>query len=88
MIRDAAGNLYGTTLQGGDVVNCNSPDGCGVVFRLDTSGKETVLHTFTGADGEFPDAGVIRDTAGNLYGTTADGGGPNGGYGVVFKLTP
>jgi uncharacterized repeat protein (TIGR03803 family) len=88
VIRDNAGNLYGTTLYGGDLT-CSDPDGCGVVFKLDTSGKEKVLHTFTGkADGGGPYAGVIRDAAGNLYGTAAYGGDPNCGCGVVFKLTP
>lgn len=51
------------------------------------AGYETVLYSFSGgADGGFPEAGVIRDSAGNLYGTTTSGG--NGGTGVVFKLTP
>jgi len=96
LIRDAAGNLYGTTPEGGHL-NCEAeddlphPGGCGVVFKLDTTGNETVLHSFTGAaDGSFPEAGVIRDAAGNLYGTTSAGGDPNcvivPGCGVVFKL--
>jgi uncharacterized repeat protein (TIGR03803 family) len=55
------------------------------VFKLDTTGTETVLHSFTGgADGGNPYAGVIRDPAGNLYGTTYSGGAS--GQGVVFKL--
>ena len=57
------------------------------MYKLDTAGQETVLYRFTGgADGGNPWAGVIRDSAGNLYGTTA-GGGKRGG-GVVFKLKP
>jgi uncharacterized repeat protein (TIGR03803 family) len=87
VIRDTAGNLYGTTYSGG-------ASGVGVVFKLDTSSKETVLYTFTGgADGANPGAGVIRDSAGNLYGTTQFGGVPGGtgacgfpGCGVVFKV--
>ena len=64
VIRDSAGNLYGTTQYGGTAQQ-------GVVYRLDTAGHETVLHSFTGgADGSRPNAGVIRDSAGNLYGTT------------------
>jgi uncharacterized repeat protein (TIGR03803 family) len=56
------------------------------VFKLDTSGTETLLHNFTGgADGKNPFAGLIMDTAGNLYGTTYIGG--SSGYGTVFKLT-
>lgn len=80
LVRDAAGNLYGTTEFGG----LNSG---GVVFKLDTSGNETVLHSFTGGtDGGVPMAGLAMDSAGNLYGT-ASGGGANG-YGVVFEITP
>ena len=57
----------------------------GVVFKLDTTGTETVLYSFTGgADGANPYAGLIRDSAGNLYGTTYGGGTSN--WGVVFKL--
>jgi uncharacterized repeat protein (TIGR03803 family) len=83
LVRDPAGNLYGTATFGGDPF-CSS--GCGTVFKLDTTGKETVLHSFTGrADGAIP-AGLVRDPAGNLYGTTYYGGAF--GYGVVFKLTP
>src|SRR5260221_8834378 len=70
LIRDASGNLYGTTEYGGDLT-CNSGVGCGTVFKVDTTGKETVVCSFTGgADGSDPDASVIRDAAGNLYGTT------------------
>ena len=83
VIRDPAGNLYGTTNIGG-ASSC-LPNGCGMVFKLSTTGHETVLHSFTGgADGGFPRAAVIRDTAGNLYGTTAYGGASN--VGVIFKL--
>ncbi len=80
LIQDAQGNLYGTTNGGGS-------NDAGVVFKLDPSGHETVLHTFTGgADGGFPAASLIQDAQGNLYGTTPGRG--NGGYGVVFKLDP
>src|ERR1035438_4036954 len=84
VVRDSAGNLYGTTVSGG-----SAPEGAGVVFRVDTSGQEKVLYTFTGgADGGSPYAGVIRDSAGNFYGTTSAGGtaGPYGPAGVVYKL--
>src|ERR1039458_2139898 len=82
VIRDSAGNLYGTTTYGG---SGEGSAGSGVVYKLDTAGQETVLYTFTGgADGSQPAAGVIRDAAGNLYGTTPYGG--TGGAGVVYKL--
>jgi uncharacterized repeat protein (TIGR03803 family) len=76
--RDSAGNLYGTTEVGGATY-------AGVVYKVDTSGNETVLYNFTGgADGHYPNAGVILDSAGNLYGTTYYGGAT--GAGVVFEL--
>ena len=89
VVMDKAGNLYGTTKYGGDL-SCNAPLGCGVVFELKTTGKETVLHTFSGgADGALPVAGLVRDSAGNLYGTTLQGGtGCANGCGVVFKIAP
>jgi uncharacterized repeat protein (TIGR03803 family) len=80
LLRDAAGNLYGTTFYGG------AESSRGVVFKVSPTGTETVLHSFTGADGQEPRADLIRDAAGNLYGTTARGG--TFGNGVVFELTP
>ncbi len=80
VIRDSAGNLYGTTTVGG--IGCHF--GCGVVFKLDTAGTETVLHTFRGGDGANPATALIRDSAGDLYGTTPNGGSSNAG--VVFKV--
>ena len=86
VIRDSAGNLYGTTANGGLFNPGVCPDsGCGVVFKLDTSGNLTVLHRFAGGiDGSNPRAGVIRYSAGNLYGTTQNGG--ESGNGAVYKL--
>jgi uncharacterized repeat protein (TIGR03803 family) len=81
LIRDASGNLYGTTMDGG--TGCST---CGTVFKLDTSGKETTLHNFTGADGAGPAAGLVQDGTGSLYGTTQVGGASNNG--VIFKITP
>jgi uncharacterized repeat protein (TIGR03803 family) len=84
LIQDSAGNFYGTTSGGGAA-------DYGTVFELDTSGNETLLYSFTGgADGAYPHAGLVPDSAGNLYGTTLYGGIANGasGFGVVFKLTP
>ncbi len=90
---DEQGNLYGTTDAGGDI---SSGLGYGVVFEIAPSKgswREIVLYTFTGgSDGEVPKAGVILDEAGNLYGTTSEGGDSKGcsGYpcGTVFQLTP
>jgi uncharacterized repeat protein (TIGR03803 family) len=79
LIIDAAGNLYGEASVGGS-------GNCGVVFKLDPSGVETALHSFTGPDGCGPRGGLSQDVAGNLYGTTEDGGANNSG--VVFKLDP
>jgi uncharacterized repeat protein (TIGR03803 family) len=84
----AAGNLYGTTFRGGDV-KCM----CGVVFELSpgANGKwqETVLHSFIGSDGSGPNAPVILDGNGNLYGTSSSGGTGSGcTCGTVFKLSP
>lgn len=89
VVRDAAGNLYGTTAGGGVSTNCSG--GCGTVFKVDPSGKETVLYSFTGTpDGYNVQAGLVRDTAGNLYGTTVNGGTStncSGGCGLVFKVS-
>ena len=92
LVRDPHGNLYGVTLGGGIA-------GLGVVFEIDTSANERILHTFGGApdDGARPSAGLTIDSAGNLYGTTAQGGsgsalacvsGNPQGCGTVFKVTP
>lgn len=92
VIFDSAGNLYGTTIVGGDLP-CNPPpdDGCGVVFKLSpaaTGWTETVLYRFSGgADGEYPTTGLIMDSADNIYGTTLYGG-SNGPRGCVFELSP
>src|SRR6266568_4135689 len=82
LIMDSSGNLYGTTQNGGT-------NGFGTVFELvNSSGtySEKVLHSFTNSngDGASPFAGLIMDTSGNLYGTTAGGG--TGGTGTVFSL--
>jgi len=86
LVIDSAGNLYGSTVQGGT-------HSSGTVFQLSPSGAgwtHTVLYSFTGGtDGGEPYKGVTLDTHGNIYGTAVTGGGGSceGGCGVVFKLT-
>lgn len=82
LILDAKGNLSGTTELGG-------AKKVGTVFRLDPTGKESVVHSFTGgalgeADGANPRGGLLLDGASNLYGTTMGGGAQNAG--TVFKI--
>ncbi len=80
LIQDSSGDFYGTTTAGGSRND-------GVIFELTPAGKETVLYSFKGAgDGISPEAGVIRDASGNLYGTTVAGGASSGG--TIFKLAP
>jgi uncharacterized repeat protein (TIGR03803 family) len=92
LVRDSAGNLYGTTRQGGLGAGSGCPAnlGCGTVFKLDTTGKETVLYRFCPGqgctDGFYPNAGLVRDAAGNLYGTTSSGGVGYNAIGMVFKV--
>ena len=83
LVMDSAGNLYGTSVQGGTF-------GGGTIFEVTPAGIHTVLYNFTGgADGGEPYKGVTLDAEGNLYGTAVTGGGGSceGGCGVVFKLT-
>jgi uncharacterized repeat protein (TIGR03803 family) len=92
LVRDTAGNLYGTTIFGGFFGNSTCQgSGCGTVFRVDPNGNETVLYSFTGnPDGYDPRAGIVMDSSGNLYGTTTKGGtnSQNGDQGTIFRLTP
>jgi len=87
VIQDAEGNLYGTTAFGG--VNCvafGQATGCGTVYKIDKNGDYTVLYRFQGGnDGAAPRAGLARDAAGNLYGTT-QGQGVVGAESTVFKV--
>lgn len=84
LIIDAAGNLYGTTRSGGS----NTFDGTVYELSLGSNGlwNETILHSFSGPDGYAPEAELIMDKAGNLYGTTMTGG--TNSDGVVFRVTP
>ena len=93
-ISDASGNLYGTTVLGGDGA-CNNHGaefGCGTVYELSppttgTGWTETLLYQFQGAaDGKSPYGGLVMDRSGNLYGTTTSGGSSSSG--TVFELSP
>jgi uncharacterized repeat protein (TIGR03803 family) len=90
--------IYGTTVQGGNL-NCISPNpdfrfdlgGCGTIFRIDSSGKFTTLHEFTGQEDGSSPLGIIQDSAGNLYGIASYGGGTtcvedSYGCGTIFKF--
>jgi hypothetical protein len=86
LIMDSAGNLYGTTS------NSQAGGSDGTVFKLAPAAgggyTESTLHIFAGVDGAVPVAGLIMDSAGNLYGTTKLGTGRGGvGMGTVFKLS-
>jgi hypothetical protein len=102
---DSSGNLYGTTNQGGGGVGGTfCLNGCGAVFKLapsaDGTWTESVIHSFPGTkgntDGQNPHGGVVFDSAGNLWGTTQNGGNLEAclpfidvtGCGTVFELAP
>jgi len=83
---DPAGNLYGITTFGGDA-GCGQSGGCGVAFKLNARGQESILHTFTAPpDGATSYVGLLRDSSGVFYGETLNGG--SNGAGIIFKLTP
>jgi uncharacterized repeat protein (TIGR03803 family) len=95
VIFDSSGDLYGTTVTGGDLSTCFG-FGCGVVFQLvpnpDGSWTPNILYRFSGGpDGGVPRQGLVLDAAGIVYGSTTNGGDPNcisaQGCGVVFQLT-
>jgi uncharacterized repeat protein (TIGR03803 family) len=79
---DVNGMLYGTTSAGGGSANCSG--GCGTIFSVTTSGKERVLHSFSGMDGASP-VGRLVAVGTVLYGTTSAGGASN--LGTVFELS-
>jgi uncharacterized repeat protein (TIGR03803 family) len=90
LVADSAGNLYGTTIAGGASGTACNGNGCGTVFELSpVAGKWEfkVLHNFgSGTDGQLPNASLILDSSGNLYGDTYQGG--TSGFGTVFTLIP
>jgi len=98
LVKGAGRTFFGTTSEGGGGTLCAGTSGCGTVFEIAAPAKgqtvwtETVLYSFTGAaDGSQPEAGLILDRQGNLYGTTVIGGDTQcipAGCGVVFELSP
>jgi uncharacterized repeat protein (TIGR03803 family) len=90
VVADAAGNLYGTTFNGGGGPCNENNGGCGTVFELSptqTGWSERVIYAFQDqSDGAYPMAGIVIDQAGNLYGAATTGGVSGGG--TIFKLTP
>jgi uncharacterized repeat protein (TIGR03803 family) len=94
LVMDSSDNLYGAADEGGNL-SCNPPLGCGTIFEISSSGNFTVLHTFTGGstDGQYPSSTLVRDSSGNLYGTASEGGDlscslyGSTGCGVVYKVS-
>jgi len=88
LVKDQAGNLYGTASSGG--ISNGNCSGCGTVFRLAGDGTYSVLHAFTGGrDGAFPRAGLLRTRSGKFFGVTEAGGGSSNctsGCGAVFRI--
>ncbi|HLZ39955.1 MAG TPA: choice-of-anchor tandem repeat GloVer-containing protein [Candidatus Sulfotelmatobacter sp.] len=85
---DSAGNVYGATL---NEVQAGGAGGNGDVYKIDTKGTFTILHSFCAidpncSDGQYPMSGLIPDASGNLYGSTDGGGQFNGG--TIYKITP
>jgi uncharacterized repeat protein (TIGR03803 family) len=95
LVRDSKGDFYGTTAYGGNAGGVCGTSGCGTAFELVKTGAtytEKVLYAFNGGtDAAHPASGLVRDTSGNLYGTTPVGGGSGctsgTGCGTVFKIT-
>ncbi len=92
LVQGSDGNFYGTTLFGGSYGGyCDAEGGCGTVYKITFSGMLTTLHSFSGPDGNGPDAGLVQSSDGNFYGTTTAGGASgncDAGCGTVFKITP
>jgi len=90
LVADPAGNLYGTTYEGGST-QCPYATGCGTVFELSPGSSgwtEKIIYAFqdTGGDGRYPEASLVFDSAGNLFGTTTGGGVSY--FGTLFELSP
>ena len=86
VIQASDGNFYGTTFGGGNPASCPllQTPGCGTIFKMDSSGNVTTLHSFSVADGMMPMSKLTQATDGALYGTTAQGGSNN--EGTIFRI--
>jgi uncharacterized repeat protein (TIGR03803 family) len=89
LVQATDGNLYGTTSVGGaNTTECEG-GGCGTIFKITPTGTLTTVYSFCSltacADGDEPDAALVQDTNGDLYGTTENGGAS--GFGTVFSLS-
>jgi uncharacterized repeat protein (TIGR03803 family) len=102
-VQGTDGDYYGTTYQGGPDDHACGSAGCGLVYKMTSSGKYTELYSFCTEssfeeyncpDGAFPEAGLVQGADGNFYGTTYSGGAnicgiaESYGCGTVFKTTP
>jgi uncharacterized repeat protein (TIGR03803 family) len=89
LVQASDGNFYGTTNNGGVSDNCLL--GCGTAFKMTSDGTLTTLYSFCSqpncTDGGNPTGGLVQGADGDLYGTTASGGGNCGACGTVFKIT-
>ena len=82
LIEGKDGNLYGSTFYGGSFTN-EHPDGLGTVFKMTPSGALTVLASFDGTNGMYPQGALVEASDGNFYGACGDQG-----EGRLFKMTP
>jgi uncharacterized repeat protein (TIGR03803 family) len=83
LVQGTDGSFYGVTEEGGDLECSNG--GCGTVFKITPGGVFTLLHSFSGSDGEFPVGGLVQGENGDFYGTTMEGGAFS--IGTVFEIT-
>jgi uncharacterized repeat protein (TIGR03803 family) len=84
LIQATDGKLYGTTYIGGSNTTCNN--GCGTLFKISLKGSLTTVYNFDLTHGANPNSAMVEGSDGNLYGTTY-GGGTNGGWGTIFRLS-
>jgi uncharacterized repeat protein (TIGR03803 family) len=83
LVMDNSGDLYGTTYYGSGS-GCGKRGGCGTIFEVTAGGSEEILYAFRNSHGRYPEAGLLLDADGDLYGTAASGGKHN--HGIVFEL--